>query len=266
MMKNFYLIACLVFVGTTACVSKKKYNDELRRRLEVEDRNLQYTAEVRAVGQRSDRINATIASLEAELEQTRTDAQARIARLERQILALRGEQADTRQRDGITIANLRDQLSAAEQRLAAIERAEAQRRARQADWSERLTTTLTGYPAGELAIVAQPDAVRLDVAADLLFRDGNYGRVRTDGKQLLTALSFALQGAEIPSYVLEGTAADINVAQRLAAGVGAHLTDELGWSPANLRYQARALPPLPAEKSIAGEVLGERVSLLLVLE
>ena len=258
--RNYVILVVVLFI-LPACVSKKKYNDEVRRRLEVEDRNLQYTAEVRAVGQRSDRINGTIARLENELAEERARAAARIAALERDIVKLKGNQADTERQGNARVAALETELQTARAELTAVEALFAQRRAAIDQHYTRLAGTLTGYPPTALRVVRETDGVRVDIAADVLFHRGKYGRIRTDGRQLLTAVAFALQDNREQGLVVEGVDAGVGTAQQLAAGTGAFLVNVLGWAPADLRYTALQQVPLPAENTGTAELAGSVVRL-----
>ena len=260
MIRNYLLPAVLLLI-LSGCVSKKKYNDEVRRRLEVEDRNLQYTAEVRAVGQRSDRINGTIARLEDELAEERARSAARIAALERDIVQLKGSQADTERQGNARVAALETELQTARAELTAVAALFAQRQSAVDQLYARLAGTLTGYPPAALRVVRETDGVRVDIAADVLFHRGKYARIRTDGRQLLTAVAFALQDNRAQGLVVEGVDTGVGTAQQMAAGTGAFLTQELGWAPADLRYTALQRVALPAENTGTADLDGSVIRL-----
>ena len=240
-MRNLLFIglASLLFALPSACVSKRKYNEEVRLRREVEDRNLQYTAEVRAVGKRSDAINATIADLERELAETRADGAARVADLERQLSAQRQRSSAQDVRAGQRIETLTAELETARAHLARIDAAYAGRQQRMDALYRQLTSTLTGYDPDELRVVKDADGPRVEIATGTLFRSGNYERVRTDGRRVLTAIAFALQKDREEELRIQGVDPQLSRAQRAAAGTGTYLRQELSWPAGQLVYSAR---------------------------
>lgn len=240
-------LAAVLLLLPSACVSKRKYNEEVRLRREVEDRNLQYTAEVRAVGKRSDAVRATISDLEAQLADAQATATQRISDLERRLAAQEQTAASRGSAAAAQITQLTAELTAAHAALARIDRAFAERQARIDQLYSNLSGTLTGYAPDEVQLAKTANGPEVRVASRLLFRDGNYQRVRTDGRRLLTAVAYALQKYRAEDLHVRGHAATVYSAQQSAAGTGLYLSDELGWPAGQIIYSAQTLNALPAE-------------------